>query len=144
MAGMTTAGAGDGLQAGDITAIAFIVDQGPSAGERGRTEIIAIPAHRIASRVANTAIDAFDRRVGGLPRRRVRFDLRDRIVSGLRWRKDGFGLVPFLEERLHVGGEVLDHRQILERTDFKLAAAGDLGDMGAAGPARLAVDRHGA
>ena len=46
----------------------------------------------------------------------------------------------------HIGRKVLDHRQILKRTDFKCAAVGalgdDLGDMGAAGPARFAVDRH--
>jgi hypothetical protein len=68
--------------------------------------------------------------------------LRDRVVSRLRRRKDAFGLLPLFKKRLHVGGEILDHRQILERTDFELSVARDLGDVRTAGPARLAVDRH--
>ena len=80
--------------------------------------------------------------VGGFSRWCIRLDLRDGIVPGLRWRKGAFRLPPFFKKRLHVGGEILDHRQIFERTDFKFAVAGNLGDMGAAGPARLAIDSH--
>ena len=63
-------------------------------------------------------------------------------MAGLGWRERAFRLLPFLKERLHVGGEILDHRQILERTDFKPAASGDFGDMRAAGPTRFAVHGH--
>src|SRR5262249_54952593 len=53
-------------------------------------------------------------------------------------REHAVSLLPFLEEWPHVGREVLDHRQIFKRPDFELAAGGDLGDMGAAGPPRVA------
>ena len=52
--------------------------------------------------------------------------------------------MPLAEELAHVGGEILDHRHVLERRDGELAALGDLGDVGAAGPARAAVHGHGA
>ena len=131
MASVTAAGAGDGLKAGDIAAVAFVVDQRPGPGERRRAQIVRVPAHRIAGRVAYAAIDAFDGSVGRFSRRRIWPDLRDRVMSRLGRRKGALRLLPFFKKRLHVGGEILDHRQIRKWTDFKLATARDLGDMGA-------------
>src|SRR6266516_5087696 len=103
-----------------------------------------VPAYAVAGRIAHAAIDAFDCRSGGEPRRAVGPDGLDRIVPGLRWRERAPCLLPFLEERPHVGSEILDHRQILERPDLEPAAFGDPRHMGATGPARPSVDRHGA
>ncbi len=134
----------DGLQACDVAAIAFVIHQRPGAIERRRTEIAGIPAHGIAAGMANTAIDAFDACIGRHTRRRVRPNLRDRVVPRFCRRKDTLGVLPLLEEGLHVGGQILDHRQVLERANFEPATAGDLGHMGPAGPARPAVHGHGA
>ena len=54
------------------------------------------------------------------------------------------GLDPLVEEHGHVAGEVLDDRQVAQRSDLETAVLGDLAHVAAAGPARLAVDRHGA
>jgi len=53
------------------------------------------------------------------------------------------GARPLVEELGHVGGQVLDHRQVGQRRDLELTGSFDhLGHVRAAGPARLAVDRH--
>ena len=54
------------------------------------------------------------------------------------------GLHPFLEERVHVRRQILDHRQVAERRNPDHAVVEDAFDMGAAGPARLVIDHHGA
>ena len=56
----------------------------------------------------------------------------------------GFGGRPFVEERIHVRGEILDDRQVAQGADCEATAARNFGDMGAAGPAGGAVYRHGA
>lgn len=66
------------------------------------------------------------------------------VSPGLRRREHALGRLPFFEERLHVGDEVFDDREVRERADLPAAAARHLGHVGAAGPARLPVHRHGA
>ena len=141
---MTAAGRGDRLQSRGIAAVAFVVDQRPRPRQRRRSEIGGIPAHRIAGGVADAAIDAFDRRIGGDARRGLGPDLRDGVVPRPRRRKDALGALPLGEKVRHVGDQILDHRQVFQRPDFEPAVASHLRDMGAAGPARLAVDGHGA
>src|ERR1051326_9282891 len=90
-----------------IGAVAHVVDQRPGAVERRGPEIIGVPAHAVAGRIADAAIDAFDRRVRRAPGRAVGPDFFDRIVPGLRRRERPLRPPPLLEERPHVRGEAL-------------------------------------
>ena len=47
-----------------LTAVANVIDQRPRSVEGGRAEIIWIPAHRVTSCEADTAVDAFDSSIG--------------------------------------------------------------------------------
>ena len=112
MAGMAAAVGGDGLEARwRLPASRCVIDQRPCPRQRCRSEIGGVPAHRVAAGIADAAIDAFDRRVGGHARRRVGPDLRDRVMPRLRRCKHALGALPLLKELLHVGGQILDHRQ---------------------------------
>src|SRR5581483_4387579 len=125
-------------------AVAHVVDEGPGAIEGGGAQIVRIPAHRVASRVAYGAVDALDGGVDGEPLGARRRDALDGIALGPTRPERALGLLPLLEERLHVAGQVLDDGQVGERADLEPAAFHHLGGVRAAGPARAAVDRHGA
>ena len=86
---------------------------------------------------STAASAASARRAGGR-------DPLDRVVPGLARREHALGLLPLLEEGGHVAGEVLDDGQVGERPDLEPAVLHHLRDVRAAGPARAAVDRHGA
>ncbi len=143
VAGVATAGRRHRLQARGATGIAFVVEERPRPRQRRRPEIILVPAHRIAGGVTDPAIDAFDGRVNGAPRRAIWPDLLDFIVACLGRRKNPLSFLPLLKERLHVGRQVLDDGQVFQRADLEPAAAGNLRHVGAAGPARSAIDGHG-
>ncbi len=49
---------------------------------------------------------------------------------------------PLVEERRHVGDEVLHDRQVVQRPDLEPVVSATTRDVRAARPARLAVDRH--
>src|SRR5579872_2226236 len=83
VAGMTAASFRHRLQSRRVTGVAGVVHQRPCPRERRRTEIIVIPAHGIAGSVTNSAIDAFDCRVGSAPFGRRRQDFLDILVSCL-------------------------------------------------------------
>ena len=70
VAGVAAGAAGHRVDAGVVARVAHVVDQRPGAVERRRTEIILVPGHHIAGRMADAAADAFDAGVGGLPLRR--------------------------------------------------------------------------
>src|SRR4051794_40299997 len=112
MAGKASTFRGDRLDTIGVSGIANVVDQRPSAVERGGPEIVRIPAHRVASGIADTAIDTFNSGIGGLAFGGRRLDLLDLIVTCLRRDKRALRLLPFIEERTHVGGEVLDDGQV--------------------------------
>src|SRR4029079_1043255 len=69
---VTTAVSGHRREALRVAGVALVVDQGPGAVERGRAEIVGVPAHRIARRVADAAIDALDAGIRRAARRAVR------------------------------------------------------------------------
>src|SRR5262245_6750388 len=142
--GVAAARGGDRLKARPIAGVTLVVDERPCTIERGRPEISCIPSDRIARGVTDAAIDAFNGGIGGQAGAAVGPDLRDRIVAGFGGHERAFRLLPFLEEQAHVGCQILDHRQVRKRRDFDAARARDFRDMGAAGPARQPIDRHGA
>ncbi len=57
---------------------------------------------------------------------------------------DAAGGHPFVEKRVHVGGQILDHRQVSQGRNGENVVLDHLLDVGAAGPTRHAVDHHGA
>ena len=128
-----------------VARIAHVVDQRPGAVERGRAQIVLVPAHRIAGRIAHGAIDALDGGVGGDARRgcpaRSARSASARVLLGA---NAPLAFCHFSKNGGHVAGEVLDDRQVGERADLDAAVLDHLRDVRAAGPARAAVDRHGA
>ena len=72
VAGVAAAGGGDRRQPLRVAGVAHVVDERPGAVERGRAEIVRVPAHRVAGGVADAAIDALDGGIGGHARRRCR------------------------------------------------------------------------
>ena len=131
-------------QARGIAGIAHVVDEGPRAVECGWTHVGIVPAHGIAGGVAHAAVDALDGLAGRAAFRTFRTDDGQCIGARLRRHEAAMRPLPLLEERRHVGGEILDDGEIGKRPDLELAAAGHLGDVRAAGPAWHAVDGHGA
>src|SRR5947199_9419045 len=125
MTGMASAARSDGLEPLHVRTVALVVDERPRSVQRRGPEIIFVPAHDVASRIADAAIDAFDRGVGGEAARAVGPNGLDRVLPVLRWRERTLGPRPLLEERPHVGGEVIDDRQVLERADRKAADVRD-------------------
>ena len=79
MAAVATAGRGDRLEPRRLAAVTPIVDQRPCTVERGRAEIIIVPAHGVAGGIADAAIDAFDPGVGGQGGGLAGQELNDRI-----------------------------------------------------------------
>src|ERR1700719_5065269 len=102
VAGMAAARRRHRLQTRGTAGIAFVVEERPRPRQRRRTEIILVPAHRIAGGVTDAAIDAFDGRVGQAPRRAVGADWLDFLVPCLARCKNTLSLLPLLKERLHV------------------------------------------
>src|SRR6185437_13869134 len=102
VAALAAAYSGHSHKAVLVVGIARIVDQRPGTVERGRTEIIVVPAHGVAGRIADAAIDALDRLVDGDAGGLVRLDGRDRIGAGLRRREHALRLLPLLEEARHI------------------------------------------
>src|SRR5260370_12429385 len=142
MAGVTATAGSRRLPPWDLTRVTAIIDQSPGTIERGRPQIIVVPPYRIAGGVADATIDALDAGVGGNALWFVRPDRLDRVVTGFRWFEDPFGRLPFLKKRLHVRREILDHRQVRQRSNFKRSAVVNLGNMGTTGPARTPIHGH--
>ena len=126
-----------------LTARVFlIVVERPCPVESGGAEIGVIAGHRIAGRVADRTVDAFDAGICGHPRRTIGSHRFNRVVPGFRRVIHGFSFDPFIEERIHVRDQILDNRQVAQRGDLKLLALRDLAYMRSACPARLAIDHH--
>ena len=135
----------DCAQALGALGVAHVIDQGPGAVESGGAQEVGPPLHHVARRIAHRAADALDAGVHGLTLGAVGAHAGKWLVAGLLALKAPEGPRPFVEEGAHVGGQVLDHRQIGQRRDLQHAVvAYHLGHMGAAAPTRLAIDRHGA
>jgi len=86
--------------------------------------------------------DAFDRLVDEPAFRRLRLDARELVPARVGPGKLAFRFRPLVEERRHVGHEVLHDRQVVERPDLERAVLRDCGHVRAARPARLAVHGH--
>src|SRR5579884_691582 len=144
MAGMAAAARRYGFEAFPVAAVADVVDERPGAVEGRRAKIVLVPAYRIAGRVTDPAIDAFDRGRGCKPRLALRRDRLDVIAARLGRDEGASGIPPFLEKAAHIGGEVFDHGRVFQRGDLEPAVSSHPGHVGAARPARPAVDGHGA
>ena len=125
-------------------AVARIVDERPGAVERRRAEVVGIPADDVARRVADAAADAFDRRrrlrgargdAGAIARERRRA----RVAVGT---NAPLARAHLSKNARHVGDEVAHHRQVARAARFPARRRARRLHVGAAGPARLAVDRH--
>src|SRR5688572_29868719 len=103
VAGVAAAVSRDGGEPFHVSSVALVVDKRPGAIERGRAEIIRIPAHRVAGSIADATIDALDGGVGGAARGVVGRDALDRLRACLRRRETALRLLPFVEELAHVG-----------------------------------------
>ena len=92
-----------------MIAVLAVVKQSPRAVQCGGAEEIWITRDRIAGGITDRAVDTFDPRIGLGPVAFLRDDLLDRIVPRMRRVKDALCLGPFVEERVHIGGEVFDN-----------------------------------
>ena len=72
VAGLAAVAAGHRVEPRRLALVAHVVDQRPGAVERRRAEIIRVPRHHVAGRIADAAADAFDAGVGRLPFGRCR------------------------------------------------------------------------
>src|SRR2546430_1655693 len=98
MTGVAAAVGGYRREALRIAGVALVVDQGPGAVERGRAQIVGVPAHRVAGRIADAAIDALDAGIRRAAGGAVGRDRLDRLVARLRGREHALRLLPLLEE----------------------------------------------
>ena len=142
MTAVAAAGPGYRIEDGIAAIVARVVIERPSPLQGGRPEIVRIACDRVAGRIADRAIDAFDAGAGLDALRIVRRNGGKLVVASCRRVVDGFRLHPFVEERVHVGDKVLDHRQVAKRGDMQLAIARHALDMRAAGPAGLVIHHH--
>ncbi len=120
----------------------LVVDQSPSAIERGRAEIIRPPRKDIASAVANRAIDAFDTRVHEPSPRGIGGEDDQGIVARAGAAKTPARPLPAIEKGGQIANQILDARQMTQRLDNQPPALGDILDMTATSPARPSVDGH--
>ena len=94
--------------------------------ERARTELLDLSAQIVFSAHAG----------------QERFSLRARLLQdGIKY---SLRPLPLVEEGLHVGGQILDDGQILERPNLEPTVLDYTRDVRAAGPARPSVHGHGA
>src|SRR5262249_45763436 len=124
--------------------VAHVVKEGKGPIERGRSQVILVPADRIAGGITHPAIDAFDAGIGCRTRATRGANPLDRIVSRLARGEYALSPVPFRKEGLHVADQILDDAQVGERTNLHAAVLCHLLYVCTAGPARPPVDRHGA
>ena len=106
-------------------------------------EIILVPGHHVAGRVADAAADAFDAGIGRAARgRRRRHDVE--IGRGFARNRSALGVAPLVEERRHSTARSFTTVKLRSGSSRSLPSVGHLADAGAAGPARAAVHHHGA
>src|SRR5688500_3974282 len=131
-----------GAQALEPRRVPHVVHERPGAIERRRPEVIRIPLHHVARRVAHAAADALDAGVGELARRRARRHRHEIILLRLPPAKLALRARPLAEELAHVDHQVADHRQVAQGPNLALFALYDLVYVRAAGPARHVVHHH--
>src|SRR5579885_118657 len=128
-----------------LAAVAHVVDQSPSAVERGRTQIIAIPGHNVAGGIADAATDAFDAGIGRLSFLRLRRNDGEILLRRGARLKEAMRRFPLVEELRHLHRKVFHHGEIAQRLEPQALITGDdLVDPRAAGPARPPIHHHGA
>src|SRR5262249_10650327 len=103
--------------------IAHVVKKGKGAIERSRSQVILVPAHRIAGGITHPAIDAFDASIGCRAGCTRGADPLDWIVSRLARGEHALSPVPLRKEGLHVADQILDDAQVGERTDLHAAVS---------------------
>ena len=142
MAIMAPARAGYRVENGHAAFVLGIVEQGPGPLQGRRAEIIRVARHRIAGGIADRAVDTFNASIRLNPRGTFRVDRCNRIVPRERAVMHALCGNPFVEKRVHIDRKILDNRQVAQRPDSDRIAVQHLRDMGAAGPARHAIDHH--
>lgn len=120
----------------------LIVDQGPSAIERSRAEIIRAPRNDLASAVADRAIDAFDSRIHEPSFRGIGGERRQGIMTRAGSAKTPARPLPAIEKGSRIANQILDVRQMTQGLDGEPPFLDDILDMTAASPARPPVDGH--
>src|SRR5690606_17605437 len=124
------------------TDMSFVIDQAPGAIKRCRAVIILVPPDDIAGGIAYGAINALDRRIRLLARLAGRIHQRRPVMPRLAAEELAPGILPFLEKSPHIDDQVLDQWHVPQRFQSNDVVFGDILDVAATGPARLAVYRH--
>ena len=148
MAGMAAGIARHRIQPFIARAIPRIIHQSPSAIERRRPQIIAIPGDNIAGSVANGAANAFNPGIGFAPSLAAGGDdgefIRHGTIRRVLWLKKPLRTLPLVKKGRQISGQVADHRQIGQGAQFQRAISTDhFPHMRPASPARAAIHRHG-
>ena len=125
-----------------LPAVAHVVDERPRAIERRGTEVRAVPADDVATRVADAAADALDRRIDREPLPSTRRDRREFVVS-----RRGRDELPLARAHLSKNSRMSVTRsritgRFASGAISSCAVAGDRFDVRAARPARATVDGH--
>src|SRR6185436_423762 len=105
-------------------------------------EILRVPRHHVARRVAHRAADALDAGIRLHARRRIRAHFREIVLARGMAAELAFGARPLVEELAHVRHQVANDRQIAQRSNRQFILLSNLVDMRPAGPARHAVHHH--
>jgi hypothetical protein len=134
--------AGDCAKAFAAGVVAYVVDERPSAIERGRAEKIGPRSDNVARGIADPAADALDAGIDGRPRGRIGFDDGEFVASRAITAEATLCARPLVEKRTHIGDQITDDRQMRERTDLHAIAIDSVRDVRSASPSRNAVHRH--
>ena len=125
-------------------AIAFISNKRPCAVECCRAKILWIPRDHVTGRIAHRAPDALNGGVRRASCRRIGAYAGDRVMSGRRGHKLTLGFPPLVKEFAHVDDEITHDGKVGERRYLETIVGRHSSNVGAAGPARKSIDRHGA
>src|SRR5262249_35816507 len=102
VAGVTAPLARPGRRALAGCAVTHVVHERPGTIEGGGSEVIGVPAHGVASGVADRAVDALDRRVGRTAFGARRLNGGDRVGPRSGRHEGPLRALPLLEEGPHV------------------------------------------
>ena len=129
-----------------IAGVAHVVDQRPGAVERGGAQIVLVPAHRIAGGIAHRAIDALDGGIGGDARRRssARSARSASLRASCSARTRPWPAATSRRTAAMSQARSLMIGRLASGPISSLPVLHHLRGVRAAGPARAAVDGHGA
>jgi len=112
MAGVTTGIPGYRGKTFNVADIAHVVMQCPRAVKGSWAKVIGIPLHDIAGAITNATADALNTGIDLLAFWRIRHNAREIVIARECPVKAAARPRPLVKKLLHVGDQVLDHRQV--------------------------------